>query len=102
MLINQRPLGEKTGTLTAVSPAATSSAPAKESPAVAAGEWMTVEIVVKGDLVSVKVNAKTVAEFRDANQQFARTGHIALHQDANATIEFRKVEIEDLTGKEGR
>ncbi len=96
VLVNQRPLGDKTGTLTATSSMHISSTQAKEPPA-AAGAWLLVEIIAKGDLVTVKVNAQSVAEFRDEKRHFAPSGHIALHQDANATIEFRKVEIEDLS-----
>jgi hypothetical protein len=98
VLINQRPLGDKTGTLLARSPLANISTQAKEAPA-PAGEWITLEVIAKGDLVTVKVNGNAVAECRDDQRQFARSGHIALHQDANATIEFRKVEIEDLAAK---
>ena len=96
VLINQRPLGDKTGTLTATSLANSIVTQAKESPA-PAGEWFLLEILAKGDLVTVKVNGIAVAEFRDDRRQYARSGHIALHQDANAIIEFRKVEIEDLS-----
>ncbi len=100
VLINQRPLGDKTGSLTARSAAQTSSTQAKEAPA-PAGEWIALEVIAKGDLVTVKVNGNVVAEFQDDKRQFARSGHIALHQDANATIEFRKVEIEDLNARAG-
>ncbi len=95
VLINQRPLGDKTGTLTAMSAATTTLTQAKAAPA-PAGDWILLEVLARGDLVTVKVNGNAVAEFRDDRRQFARRGHIALHQDANATIEFRKVEIEDL------
>jgi hypothetical protein len=96
ILINQRPLGDKTGTLTATSFLSTTMTRARETPA-APGEWFLLEVVAKGDLVTVKVNGVMVADFQDTKRQFARTGHIALHQDANAVIEFRKVEIDDLS-----
>jgi hypothetical protein len=99
-VINQRPFGNKTGTLVASSLTNTSAAQAKESP-VPAGEWFLLELAAMGDLVTVKINGAAVAEFRDERRQFARSGHIALHQDANAPIEFRKIEIEDSTAKAG-
>ncbi len=93
-LINQRPLGDKTGTLTATSLVNQAMTRARESPA-PAGEWFLLEVVATGDLVTVKVNGVAVADFQDLKKQFARSGHIALLQDANAVIEFRKVEIDE-------
>ena len=42
------------------------------------------------------MNDAIVAEFRDDAGQFARDGHIVLHQDANGVLEFRKVEVKEL------
>ena len=98
VLLNQRPVGDKTGTLTATSLLTTNRTPAGESPA-PAGEWFALDVLAKGDLVTVKVNGTVVAEFRDEKRQFARSGHVVLHQDANAVIEFRQVEIEDLVAR---
>ncbi len=95
-LINQRPVGDKTGTLTAIGPLGSAGQQAKES-ATKAGEWYTMEVIAKGDRVTVLVAGDVVAEYEDAARQFARNGHIALHQDANAVVEFRKVEIKDLS-----
>ncbi|HZZ81121.1 MAG TPA: family 16 glycoside hydrolase, partial [Gemmataceae bacterium] len=97
VLLNQRPVGEKTGTLTARSTGHTSAIEAKDPPAPA--DWTVVDIIAVGDLVTVKVNGNITAEFRDSKGDFARSGHIALHQDANAVVEFRRVEIEDLSGR---
>jgi hypothetical protein len=52
-LINQRPVGGKTGALTAVSSTKTKTTEAKESPA-KAGEWITLEVFAKGDSLSVQ------------------------------------------------
>jgi WD40 repeat protein len=95
-LINQRPVGAKTGTLTATSATGAVTTPAKDA-AAPAGEWFLLEIIAKGDLVTVKVNGTIVAESLDERNKFATKGHIVLQQDANAVLEFRKVEIMDPT-----
>jgi hypothetical protein len=82
--------------LSATSLVSSAGAQARES-AIAPNEWVTVEVIAKGESVTVKVNGAVVAQYRDERNQFARSGHIALHQDANAVIEFRKVEIDDLS-----
>ena len=69
--------------------------PAKETQA-EAGQWFLLEVVARGDEVVVKVNGETVAEYLDQTRQFARSGHIVLHQDTKGMIEFRKVEVKDL------
>ena len=94
-LINQRPVGAKTGTLTATSAIDAITIQAKDAPA-PPGEWFLLEIIGKGDLITVKVNGTVVAEsFDDRRRKFALKGHIVLQQDANAVLEFRKVEIMD-------
>ncbi len=94
-LINQRPVGDKMGALTATSITSSVLTQAKES-AVQPGDWFVLEIVAQGDIVTVKVNGAAVADFRDETKQFARSGHIALQQDVNAVLEFRKIEIKEL------
>jgi hypothetical protein len=93
-MINQRPLGSRMGSLQATSLTTTSRAAAEEVPA-APGEWAVLEVLARGERINVLVNGKAVAEIVDEMRQFARSGHIALHQDANAVIEFRKVEIKE-------
>ena len=95
-LINRRPVGAKTGTLTATGVSGAATTPAKDA-AAPLGEWFLLEIITKGDQVTVKVNGTTVAEYLDAQRKFAQKGHIVLQQDANAVIEFRKIEIMDPT-----
>jgi hypothetical protein len=94
-LINQRPVGDKTGTLSAASFANSTLVQAKES-AAPPGEWFVMDVIAVGEQVTVKVNGTTVADFRDEMRQFAKSGHIALHQDVNAVLEFRKVEIKAM------
>ena len=95
-MINQRPVGDKIGTLRATSLTGTAAKPAAESQT-RAGDWFVLEVVAKGDRVTVSVNGKSVADFVDDKGEFARRGHIVLHQDANAVLEFRKVEVRDLS-----
>ncbi len=97
VLINQRPLGDKIGTLRATSARRSMVTQAAEAQ-VRAGDWFLLEVVARGNRVTVSINSKAVAEFTDDRGEFARTGHIALHQDANAVIEFRNVEVRDLSG----
>jgi hypothetical protein len=95
-LINQRPVGDKLGTLRATSAMSSVVTQAAESDA-RGSDWFVLEIVARRDRVTVSVNGKAVAEFADDKGELARRGHIVLHQDANATIEFRKVEVRDLS-----
>ncbi len=95
-MINQRPVGDKIGTLRATSVTGTAVTQAAESQT-RAGEWFVLEVVAKGDRVTVSVNGKPVADFVDDKGDFARKGHLVLHQDANAAIEFRKVEVRELS-----
>jgi antitoxin (DNA-binding transcriptional repressor) of toxin-antitoxin stability system len=94
-LINQRPVGDKIGTLRATSVMGTAVTLAAEAQT-RAGDWFVLEVVAKGDRVTVSVNGRPVADFVDDKREFARKGHIVLHQDANAALEFRKVEVRDL------
>jgi hypothetical protein len=95
-LINQRPVGDMIGTLRAASVTGTAITQAAES-RTRAGDWFVLEVVAKGARVTVSVNGKPVADFVDDKGEFARQGHIVLHQDANAALEFRKVEVRDLS-----
>src|ERR1051325_427951 len=70
-LITQRPVGGKTGALTAVSSTKTKTTEAKESPA-KAGEWITLEVFAKGDSMSVKVDGAVGCELVDEKRQIAR------------------------------
>jgi serine/threonine protein kinase/formylglycine-generating enzyme required for sulfatase activity len=66
-----------------------------ESP-VPAGEWFTMELSAKGNRIVIKVNGTETAKYSDSH---FRNGHIALQQhDAKTVVEFRKIEIRDLSG----
>ena len=96
VLINQRPVGAKLGTLTAVSSTGSTLTEAKATKT-QPGTWFVLDVFARGDRVTVKVNGVQVADYFDEKRQIVKTGHIVLHQDANAVIEFRQVEIEDLS-----
>ncbi|HEX4071223.1 MAG TPA: SUMF1/EgtB/PvdO family nonheme iron enzyme, partial [Planctomycetaceae bacterium] len=68
----------------------------KESP-VAANEWFTEELIAEGNRIIVKVNDRTTADYVDAARSFD-SGRIALQQhDAQTVVEFRKIEIRELS-----
>jgi peptidylprolyl isomerase len=69
----------------------------KES-AIVPGEWFTLEVVAKGNHIEIKWNGKTMAEYTDEERPGYARGHIALQQhDPGTMVEFRKVEIKELT-----
>ncbi|MDB5351023.1 MAG: serine/threonine protein kinase [Planctomycetota bacterium] len=62
------------------------------------GEWFTLEMIVQGNHVVVKVDGRVTADYTDsdANSVPAR-GRIALQQFSPVTlVEFRKVEVREL------
>jgi formylglycine-generating enzyme required for sulfatase activity len=68
----------------------------KESP-VAANEWFTEELIAEGNRIIVKVNGRTTADYLDAARRFD-SGNIALQQhDSQTVVEFRKIEIRELS-----
>ena len=67
-------------------------------PRVAPGTWFTLELIVQGDRVAVKVDGKVTAEVLCDAQKFPQ-GHLVLHDLGwGPTIEFRKVEFMPLPG----
>ncbi len=68
----------------------------KESP-VAANEWFTEELIAQGYRIIVKVNGRTTADYVDREREFD-SGRIGLQQhDPQTVVEFRKVEIRELS-----
>jgi formylglycine-generating enzyme required for sulfatase activity/serine/threonine protein kinase len=68
----------------------------KASP-VAANEWFTEELIAEGNRIIVKVNGRTTADYVDAARRFD-SGNIALQQhDSQTVVEFRKIEIRELS-----
>ncbi|MCI0743678.1 MAG: DUF1080 domain-containing protein, partial [Gemmataceae bacterium] len=64
-------------------------------PGADAGAWFTLEVIARGDRISIKVNGvTTVDEFQDGTFQ---RGHLALQQAGEETIvQFKKIEIKEL------
>jgi hypothetical protein len=63
-------------------------------------QWFTLEVIVEGNHVVVKVNGQTTADYEDPERRFAR-GHITLvrvspERDGRNPVEFRKIEIKEL------
>jgi len=51
--------------------------------------------VAQGNRLIVPVDGKTTAEFAEVDSAYS-SGHIGLCQEANSTIQFRKIEIREL------
>ena len=59
-------------------------------------DWFTMNVVVRGDHVVVKVNGQSAADYVDP-RPFASAGYIVLQvHDARTRVEFRKIEIKEL------
>lgn len=60
------------------------------------GEWITYEIIIKGNHIVIKVNGETTSDFTDDQRHFKK-GHIVLQQHGPQTVvEFRKIKIKEL------
>jgi hypothetical protein len=61
------------------------------------GEWFTLELIAVGGRVTVMVNGTRAADWTDPDRRFARGG-VALQPGApDSVIEFRSVEVRDLS-----
>jgi serine/threonine protein kinase len=59
--------------------------------------WFTMEVIAEGNHILTKINGKDVASFIDRQRLYSR-GHLALQCFDSATrVEFRKVEIQELS-----
>ena len=62
------------------------------------GQWITLEVIVQGNRIEIKINGATTADYTDQERQYS-TGHIVLQQHGRPTVvEFRKIEIKELDG----
>jgi serine/threonine protein kinase len=60
-------------------------------------EWLNMDIIAEGNHTFIKVNGKTTVDYLDPKRRFA-SGHIALQQhDPQTVVEFRKIEIKELS-----
>jgi len=67
-------------------------------------EWFTQEVIAMGNHIIIKVNDKTVVDFKDPQNRYTK-GHFALQQhDPGTVVKFRKIEVKELppTKKEGK
>jgi hypothetical protein len=63
------------------------------------GTWFTLDVIVTGNRVVIKVDGEKAADFTDPNRLY-NAGHIALQKDLGpTTVEFRKIEIKELTAE---
>jgi serine/threonine protein kinase len=69
----------------------------RESP-VKDNQWFTLEVLAEGDYLTVKVNERTTAVYRDAQRRFTR-GHVTLIAGVPTRIEYRKIDIKELPVK---
>jgi len=64
------------------------------APVTRPGDWFAMEILAKGDAITVLVDGKQAVRFRDPQKTFT-SGHIVLQVMAG-TVKFRKVEISEF------
>jgi hypothetical protein len=59
-------------------------------------EWFTQEVIAVGNHLIIKVNGKTVVDFKDPKNQYSK-GHFALQQhDPGTVVQFKKIEVKEL------
>jgi serine/threonine protein kinase len=59
-------------------------------------EWFQLDLMVENDRIITQVDGKTTADYTDASHRFVE-GHIALQCNPHTVVEFRKIEIQELT-----
>ncbi|MGO9466281.1 MAG: protein kinase domain-containing protein [Isosphaeraceae bacterium] len=60
------------------------------------GQWITLEVIVQGTRVEIKIDGAKTADYTDPARYYSR-GHIVLQQHGRQTVaEFRKIEIKEL------
>ena len=59
-----------------------------------ANTWFILEVIAVGDRITLKVNGKTTADVRQADQQ--RSGYFILYPEKGSGISYRKIEIKEL------
>ncbi len=68
-----------------------------EEPLVKPDEWFTLEVIADGRYITIKVDGKKTAEFKDERNTY-RKGHFALQQSRDTTVAFRKIEVKEAPG----
>jgi len=64
------------------------------------GDWAIIEVIARGDLVTVKVNGNIAPSTRDDKRDFARSA-TSPAPGCQRVVEFRRVEIEGPDGARG-
>ncbi|OWK38652.1 hypothetical protein FRUB_07772 [Fimbriiglobus ruber] len=59
-----------------------------------ANDWMTVEIIARGNVFTVKINGKIVTEFTDEDEKRPTKGYSGFHVNGKkAAVQIRKAEV---------
>jgi hypothetical protein len=75
----------------------TSPAVAIEQVLVPVDTWFTQEVIVRGNHIVILVNGQKTVDFIDKNNNYVR-GHLALQvYDPATVVQFRRIEIKELT-----
>jgi hypothetical protein len=60
------------------------------------GEFFTYEVIVKGNMIEIKVNGKTTVKYEDKKETFKK-GHIAFQQHhEGSVVKIKSVEVKEL------
>jgi serine/threonine protein kinase/WD40 repeat protein len=59
------------------------------------GQWFTMEAIADGKLVAIMIDGKMSAFHADRGRVYS-SGHIALHHEPHAIVEFRRIEIKEF------
>jgi FKBP-type peptidyl-prolyl cis-trans isomerase FkpA len=63
---------------------------------VSPGQWFTLEVIAKGNHITVQVDGKTTADFTDDAQRSAKGGIALQDLGPGTVVEYRKVEIREI------
>ncbi len=60
-------------------------------------DWFTLEVIARGRHIVIKVNGRTTTDKRLSSDEHNHAGPLALMQRSNTVIQFRKIEVKDLS-----
>jgi hypothetical protein len=61
--------------------------------------WFTMEVIVEGHHIVTKLNDQIVVDHEDTRKRFSEGHLVLLHLSANSTIQFKRIEVRDLTAE---
>ncbi|HKI19643.1 MAG TPA: DUF1080 domain-containing protein, partial [Isosphaeraceae bacterium] len=65
-------------------------------PVLQPGQWITLEVIVQGTRIEIKIDGAKTADYTDQERYYSR-GHIVLQQHGRQTVaEFRNIEIKEV------